>query len=89
MVGHNVWIGYQAIVMPGVRIGNGAIIGSGSVVTGDIPDYGVAGGDPATLIRRRYSVRRRPPADPGLVGLATPAHHRTHSHHHRRQSRRP
>ena len=55
MVGHDVWIGYQATVMSGVRIGNGAIIASGSVVTGHIPDYGIAGGNPATLIRRRYS----------------------------------
>lgn len=55
MVGHDVWIGYQAIMMPGVRIGNGAVIASGSVVTGDVPDYGIAGGNPATLIRCRYS----------------------------------
>jgi virginiamycin A acetyltransferase len=54
-VGHDAWIGYQAIVMPGVRIGHGAIIAAGSVVTGDIPDYGIAGGNPATLIRRRCS----------------------------------
>ena len=55
VVGHDVWIGYQAIVMPGVRIGNGAIIASGSVVTGHVPDYGIVGGNPATLICRRYS----------------------------------
>jgi virginiamycin A acetyltransferase len=55
VVGHDVWIGYQVIVMPGVRIGNGAIIASGSVVTRHVPDYRIAGGNPATLIRRRYS----------------------------------
>ena len=55
VVGNDVWLGYQAIVMPGVRIGNGAVIASGSVVTSDVPDYGIAGGNPATLIRRRYS----------------------------------
>lgn len=55
MVGHDVWIGYQVIVMPGVRIGNGSIIASGSVVTGHVPDYGIAGGNPATLIGRRHS----------------------------------
>jgi len=55
VVGNDVWLGYQAIVMPGVRIGNGAIIASGSVVTSDVPDYGIACGNPATLIRRRYS----------------------------------
>ena len=55
VVGNDVWLGYQAIVMPGVRIGNGAVIASGSIVTSDIPDYGIAGGNPATLIRRRSS----------------------------------
>jgi len=55
VVGNDVWLGYQAIVAPGVRIGNGAVIASGSVVTSDVPDYGIAGGNPATLIRRRYS----------------------------------
>lgn len=57
VIGHDVWLGYQATVMPGVRIGHGAIIASGSVVTGDIPDYGIAGGNPAALIRRRFSDR--------------------------------
>lgn len=41
--------------MPGVRIGHGAIIASGSVVVDDVPDYGIVGGNPARLIRRRYS----------------------------------
>jgi virginiamycin A acetyltransferase len=43
------------MVMPGVRVGHGAIIASGSVVVDDIPDYGIAGGNPAKVIRRRYS----------------------------------
>ncbi|MFB9432866.1 CatB-related O-acetyltransferase [Streptoalloteichus tenebrarius] len=55
VVGNDVWIGYQALVMPGVRIGHGAIIASGSVVVDDVPDYGVVGGNPARLLRRRYS----------------------------------
>jgi virginiamycin A acetyltransferase len=55
IVGHDVWTGYQATVMPGVRIGNGAIIAAGAVVATDIPDYAIAGGNPATIIRRRYS----------------------------------
>jgi virginiamycin A acetyltransferase len=54
-VGHDVWLGYQTLVMPGVRIGHGAIVASGSVVVGDVPDYGVVGGNPAQLIRRRHS----------------------------------
>lgn len=55
VVGHDVWIGYNVLVMPGVRIGHGAVIASGSVVTADVPDYGIAGGNPAALIRARYS----------------------------------
>ncbi|RAJ47978.1 MULTISPECIES: CatB-related O-acetyltransferase [unclassified Streptomyces] len=56
VVGHDVWLGYRSMVMPGVRIGHGAIIASGSVVVDDVPDYGIVGGNPARLIRRRYSV---------------------------------
>lgn len=54
VVGHDVWFGNGATVMPGVRIGNGAIISTGSVVTGDVPDYGIVGGNPARLIRKRF-----------------------------------
>ncbi|WP_370622892.1 CatB-related O-acetyltransferase [Streptomyces tsukubensis] len=55
VVGNDVWFGYDAMVMPGVRIGHGAIIGAGSVVTSDVPDYGIVGGDPARLLRTRHS----------------------------------
>lgn len=55
IVGNDVWFGYNAVVMPGVRIGHGAIVAAGSVVVDDIPDYGVAGGKPARLIRTRYN----------------------------------
>jgi virginiamycin A acetyltransferase len=55
VVGHDVWFGYRAVVMPGVRIGNGVIIAAGSVVVSDVPDYGVVGGNPATLLRLRYA----------------------------------
>lgn len=57
VVGHDVWFGYGATVLPGVRIGNGAIVGAGSVVTGDVPDYGIVGGNPARLLRTRYDAR--------------------------------
>jgi hypothetical protein len=55
VVCHDVWLGYRSLVMPGVRIGHGAIIASGSVVVDDVPDYGIVGGNPARLVRRRYS----------------------------------
>lgn len=54
-VGNDVWFGYGTTVMPGVRIGHGAIIASGSVVVDDVPAYGIVGGNPARLLRRRYS----------------------------------
>ncbi|MFI9365151.1 CatB-related O-acetyltransferase [Kitasatospora sp. NPDC053057] len=54
VVGHDVWLGYRTTVMPGVRIGSGAIVAAGSVVTSDIPDYAIAGGNPAKVIRLRY-----------------------------------
>ena len=50
----DVWIGARAIILPGCkRIGQGAIIGAGSVVTKDVPDYAIVGGNPARLIRYR------------------------------------
>ncbi|MFC8531044.1 CatB-related O-acetyltransferase [Nocardia sp. NPDC057227] len=54
VLGNDVWLGYGVTVMPGVRIGNGAIVAAGSVVTRDIPDYAVAGGNPARVLRMRY-----------------------------------
>ncbi len=54
VVCNEVWFGYRSVVMPGVRIGQGAIVASGSVVVDDVPDYGIVGGNPARLIRRRY-----------------------------------
>jgi virginiamycin A acetyltransferase len=54
VVGNDVWIGYQALIMPGVKIGNGAIIATAAVVTRDVPAYAVVGGNPATVIRSRF-----------------------------------
>jgi virginiamycin A acetyltransferase len=54
VVGHDVWLGYQAVVMPGVTIGSGAVVAAGSVVVADIPPYAIAGGNPATVLRMRY-----------------------------------
>jgi acetyltransferase-like isoleucine patch superfamily enzyme len=54
-VGDDVWFGAKATVSPGVRIGRGAVVGANAVVTRDIPDYGVAVGVPARVIRTRSS----------------------------------
>lgn len=55
VIGNDVWIGYEAIIFAGVTIGDGAIIGSRAVVTKDVPPYGIVGGVPAKLIRKRFS----------------------------------
>ena len=54
IVGNDVWIGYQATLMPGVQIGDGAIVASQSVVTKSVPPYTVVGGNPAQAIRQRF-----------------------------------
>lgn len=53
VIGSDVWIGARVIILPGVHIGDGAVIGAGSVVTKDVPAYGIVGGNPAKLIRMR------------------------------------
>ena len=55
IIGNDVWIGYEAVVMAGVTIGDGAIIGARAVVTKDVPPYTIVGGVPAREIRRRFS----------------------------------
>ena len=52
-IGHDVWIGYGAVIMPGVTIGNGAIIATAAIVTKDVPPYAIVGGNPAALLRYR------------------------------------
>ena len=54
VVGHDVWIGQNAAIMPGVKIGAGAIVAAAAVVTRDVPPYAVVGGNPASIIRMRY-----------------------------------
>ncbi len=54
VVGNDVWIGYDSLIMPGVTIGDGAIIASRSVVTADVPAYAIVGGNPANVIRKRF-----------------------------------
>lgn len=55
VIGNDVWIGMEAMIMPGVKIGNGAIIASRSVVTKDIPPYTICGGNPAKVLKARFS----------------------------------
>ena len=54
VVGSDVWIGYEAVILSGVTIGDGAIIGARAVVTRDVPPYTIVGGVPARLIRKRF-----------------------------------
>lgn len=54
VVGNDVWIGYESLIMPGVHIGDGAIIAARSVVVSDVEPYTVVGGNPARTIRRRF-----------------------------------
>ena len=55
IIGNDVWIGYKAMIMAGVTIGDGAIIASRSVVTKDVPPYSIVGGNPAKEIKKRFS----------------------------------
>lgn len=55
LIGNDVWIGDNVTIMSGVRIGDGAIVAAGSVVTKDVPPYAIYGGNPAKLIRYRFS----------------------------------
>ncbi len=55
VIGNDVWIGYNATIMPGVTIGDGAIIASNATVTKDVAPYAVVGGNPAQEIRKRFS----------------------------------
>ena len=61
-IGNDVWIGERALIKAGVSIGDGAVIGMGAVVTKDVPPYAIVGGNPARLIRMRFS-------DPVIDGL--------------------
>jgi len=52
---NDVWLGYDCLIMPGVKIGHGAIVASRSVVTRDVPPYAVVGGNPARIIKQRFT----------------------------------
>jgi virginiamycin A acetyltransferase len=55
VVGHDVWLGYSAFVLPGVTIGDGAVVAAASVVARDVPPYAVVAGNPARVVRSRFS----------------------------------
>lgn len=55
IIGNDVWIGYEAVILAGVTIGDGAIIGTRAVVTKDVPPYTIVGGVPAKPIKKRFS----------------------------------
>ena len=55
VIGHDVWIAHGAIILPGARIGNGVIVGAGAVVGGTVPDFAVVAGNPARILRMRYT----------------------------------
>ena len=55
VIGNDVWIGYEAVIMQGVTIGDGAIIGTRALVTKDVPPYTIVGGAPAKPIKNRFS----------------------------------
>jgi virginiamycin A acetyltransferase len=54
VIGNDVWIGYEAVIMPGVKVGDGAIIAAKSVIVKDVPPYTIVGGNPSVVIRRRF-----------------------------------
>ncbi len=70
VVGDNTWIGARAIVLPGRRIGRCAIVGAGAVVTHDVPDYAVVGGNPAKVLYYRNEPHAAQPGVPKAVVVA-------------------
>jgi phosphonate metabolism protein (transferase hexapeptide repeat family) len=54
-IGHDVWIGHGAIVLPGRGVGTGAVVAAGAIVTKDVPAYTIVAGNPARIIKRRFS----------------------------------
>jgi len=61
-IGNDVWIGTRVVVLPGVRIGDGAVVGANAVVTRDVPPYAVVAGVPARVVHMRGARPRRDPA---------------------------
>jgi phosphonate metabolism protein (transferase hexapeptide repeat family) len=64
--GHDVWIGHGAVILPGRNIGTGAVVAAGAIVTKDVPPYTIVAGNPARIVRRRFSEG----VEAGLMDLA-------------------
>ena len=58
IIGNDVWIGFNVLILPGVKIGDGAVVGANSVVTKNVGDYEIVGGNPARHIRYRFSQKQ-------------------------------
>lgn len=58
IIGNDVWIGSEAVIMPGITVGDGAVIGTRSLVTKDVEPYTIVGGNPARMIRKRFDERQ-------------------------------
>jgi virginiamycin A acetyltransferase len=54
VIGNDVWVGYEAVIMPGVKVGDGAIIAAKSLIVKDVPPYTIVGGNPGVVIRQRF-----------------------------------
>jgi maltose O-acetyltransferase len=68
VIGDRVWIGYRAIILPGITIGEGAVVGAGSVVTRDVPPFAIIAGNPARIIgERNRDLKYRLSFDPWLT----------------------
>ncbi len=68
IIGDRVWIGYGALILPGVKLGEGAVVGAGAVVTKDVEPFTIVAGNPARKIgERTKELRYRLNYDPGLV----------------------
>ena len=79
IIGNDVWIGVGAIILSGVKIGSGAIIGAGAVVVKDVPPYAIAAGNPARVVKFRFSQDQiEKLLKIGMVGLGRKQNHGKH-----------
>lgn len=75
VIDHDVWIGYDALIMPGVHIGSGAIISSRSVVVANVPPFAIVGGNPARVLKYRFEEGEIALARSRMVGLVNGEDH--------------